>query len=83
MGFPLPPTQCLQCRHLFWNMRRDDPALIPFVKDPRAEPSARADEVIHACAAFPDGIPAAGRDDTFTHNRPLPGDHGLQYSPLP
>ncbi len=34
------------------------------------------------CAAFPDGIPLPILAGDLPHDRPLPGDHGIQFAPL-
>ena len=31
------------------------------------------------CAAFPDGIPDEILSDRIKHDRPYPGDHGIQF----
>ena len=31
------------------------------------------------CAAFPDGIPTELTAPNVIHNKPFPGDHGLQF----
>ncbi len=33
------------------------------------------------CAAFPDGIPDEILDGTIHHTVPVPGDHGIQFTP--
>lgn len=81
MGDPLAPTQCWTCRHLFWNMRKTDPSIRPLVSDPDLDPSMSGSD-IHACAAFPNGIPPAIRESRFRHDRPFPGDHGLCFAPV-
>jgi hypothetical protein len=35
------------------------------------------------CAAFPDAIPLPIWRGEDTHERPYPGDHGIQFSPVP
>ena len=32
-----------------------------------------------ACAAFPDGIPAAVIDNVKDHRQPIEGDHGIRF----
>jgi hypothetical protein len=34
------------------------------------------------CAAYPDGIPLPILGGDIAHDRPLPGDHGIQFEPL-
>jgi hypothetical protein len=34
------------------------------------------------CDAFPDGIPTALLFLDETHDRPYPGDHGIQFEPI-
>lgn len=35
------------------------------------------------CAAYPDGIPREIFDMVVGHDRPRPGDHGIQFEPKP
>lgn len=35
------------------------------------------------CSAFPDGIPFDIRSGETPHNKPIPGDHGIQWEPAP
>lgn len=39
------------------------------------------DFVDKTCAAFPDGIPSEVWRGVTRHNKPLAGDHGLQFKP--
>lgn len=34
------------------------------------------------CAAYPDGIPLPILAGDLPHDRPLPGDHGIQFAPV-
>lgn len=34
------------------------------------------------CVAYPDGIPLPILSGDIEHDRPLPGDHGIQFEPL-
>ncbi len=34
------------------------------------------------CAAYPAGIPLPIIGGDLAHDRPLPGDHGIQFEPL-
>lgn len=34
------------------------------------------------CTAYPDGIPLPIIGGDLAHDRPLPGDHGIQFEPL-
>lgn len=34
------------------------------------------------CAAYPDGIPLPILGGDVAHDRPLPGDHGIQFAPM-
>ena len=34
------------------------------------------------CVAYPDGIPLPILSGDLPHDRPLPGDHGIQFAPL-
>ncbi len=43
---------------------------------------ARLETGQHSCEAFPAGIPDDIWDGIDTHERPHPGDHGLQFTPL-
>ena len=35
------------------------------------------------CAAFPNGIPPMFANGEALHDRPFPGDNGIQYEPRP
>jgi len=35
------------------------------------------------CEAFPDGIPTFFANGDDVHDKPFPGDHGIQYEPNP
>jgi hypothetical protein len=63
------PDQCGSCQH--FNMETAEP--------PNADPML-CDAGRLTCTAFPDwpGIPDEILFNEFNHNRPHPGDHGIQ-----
>lgn len=64
----MPSAQCQTCRHYRGA-----------VDDPNAAPELAA--AVHACAAFPSGIPDAITFNRHDHRTPLPGDAGIQWAP--
>ena len=73
MSLPIPPTKlCWSCLHFHGEGYT-----------PPDFPEEWCDAGIVKCDAFPEGMPEAIRRDEFDHDKPHPGDHGLQYVSRP